>query len=94
MKENTLYVIAYDIESDKQRTKVHKVLCAYGQWTQFSLFECHLSRLQIIELQEKLAVLVNPDTDSVRFYPLCDSCIKRVEIVGGSKPQEPQIFLL
>jgi len=41
--ERTLYVIAYDIPSNRRRTKVHKVLCGFGQWTQYSLFECYLT---------------------------------------------------
>ncbi len=93
-REKRLYVIAYDIENDKQRAKVHKVLCAYGQWKQYSLFECFLDRLQVVELLDKLEPLVNPDTDSVRLYPLCSKCTKRVDIIGGVAPQEPQIFLL
>ena len=33
-------VITYDIADDKRRTKIHKVLKSYGQWMQFSVFEC------------------------------------------------------
>jgi CRISPR-associated protein Cas2 len=94
MSQTTLYVVAYDIEDDKRRTRVHKLLCAYGKWTQYSLFECHLTRLQRVELRDRLDMLVNPDTDSVRFYPLCDACIKRVDIIGGVQPQDPPLFLL
>ena len=36
--DRAFYVIAYDIPSDKRRTKVHKLLCGFGQWTQYSLF--------------------------------------------------------
>jgi CRISPR-associated protein Cas2 len=90
----TLYVIAYDIPDDKRRTKVHKLLSAYGQWTQYSLFECFLSRLQRIELMHQLQLLLDPQTDSLRFYLLCDACAERVQTVGGQPPQEPTIFLL
>ena len=31
------FVVAYDIEDDKRRTKIHKLLKNYGQWMQFSL---------------------------------------------------------
>ncbi|MFM7575972.1 MAG: CRISPR-associated endonuclease Cas2, partial [Microcystaceae cyanobacterium] len=36
-------VVSYDISEDKRRTKVHKILKSYGQWMQFSLFECDLT---------------------------------------------------
>jgi CRISPR-associated protein Cas2 len=42
--QTTCYVIAYDIPDDKRRTKVHKILLGYGKWTQYSLFECFLTR--------------------------------------------------
>ena len=51
----TCYVIAYDIPDDKRRTKIHKVLLGFGKWTQYSLFECFLSRKDLILLRSKLA---------------------------------------
>lgn len=84
-----LYVVAYDIPVDRRRTKVHRVLCGYGQWTQFSLFECWLTRRQFVELRAKLARYVDRRTDSVRFYPLCGGCQGAVVTVGGALPADP-----
>jgi CRISPR-associated protein Cas2 len=84
-----LYVIAYDIPDDKRRTKVHRVLCGYGQWTQFSLFECWLTRSEELELRLKLAKHLSTARDSVRFYPLCAVCQSKVDTVGGEQPHEP-----
>lgn len=67
-EETTLYIIAYDIPDDKRRAKVHRVLCGYGAWTQYSLFECWLNRRQILELRVKLARHLIAQRDSVRFY--------------------------
>jgi CRISPR-associated protein Cas2 len=86
---NTLYVIAYDIPDDKRRTKVHRLLCGYGTWTQYSLFECWLSKRQIIELRAKLARLLIAERDSVRFYGLCGACSERVITVGSAEPNDP-----
>ena len=63
--ERTLYVIAYDIPSDRRRTKVHKTLCGFGRWTQYSLFECHLTDKELITLRGKLDRLLEPEKDSV-----------------------------
>jgi CRISPR-associated protein Cas2 len=84
-----LYVIAYDIPDDKRRTKVHRLLCGYGQWTQYSLFECWLTRSQELELRLKLAKHLNAQRDSVRFYPLCAACQSKVDTVGSEQPREP-----
>jgi CRISPR-associated protein Cas2 len=92
--ETTLYVVAYDIPDDKRRTKVHRVLCGYGAWTQYSLFECWLTRRQILELRVALARHLDERRDSVRFYPLCGGCQPKVITVGGERPRDPVTFIL
>ena len=67
---NTFFVVAYDIPSDKRRTKVHKLLSGFGQWTQYSLFELFLSDRELVLLQNRLEKLLSPEQDSVRFYRL------------------------
>jgi len=81
--QTTCYVIAYDIPDDRRRTKVHKILSGFGTWTQYSLFECFLSKKELVLLQ-----------DSVRFYPLCANCLEKVETVGGSPPTEDALFIV
>jgi CRISPR-associated protein Cas2 len=90
----TCYVIAYDIPNDKRRTKIHKVLLGFGKWTQYSLFECFLSQKDLILLRAKLAEHLVAKEDSVRFYPLCASCVSKVETVGGSLPSDDQLFII
>jgi CRISPR-associated protein Cas2 len=89
-----LYVVAYDIPSNRRRTKVHKTLCGFGQWTQYSLFECHLTEKELIALRGRLDALLEPDEDSVRFYPLCAACTDRVDTVGSEKPREQTVFVV
>ena len=93
-EETTLYIIAYDIPDDKRRTKIHKVLCGYGVWTQYSLFECWLNRRQILELRVKLARHIHEQRDSVRFYALCGSCQPKVITVGSERPRDPVTVIL
>ena len=93
-EETTLYVIAYDIPSDRRRTKIHRVLCGYGSWTQYSLFECWLTRRQLLELQAKLARHVRADRDSVRFYPSCRGCQGKIITVGGERPREAVTIII
>lgn len=92
--ETTLYIVAYDIPDDKRRTKVHKTLCGYGAWTQYSLFECWLTRRQIIELRAKLARHLIAERDGVRFYALCANCSERVITVGSERPADPVTIIL
>lgn len=92
--QTTCYVIAYDIPNDKRRTKVHKLLSGFGKWTQFSLFECFLSRKELVLLRSKLAEHLEAAQDSVRFYPLCANCLDKVETVGGPLPAEDLLFVV
>ena len=93
-QQATGYVITYDIADDKRRTKVHKVLLGQGKWTQYSLFDCFLSRKDLVRLQAKLAQHLVAAQDSVRFYALCTNCVSRVETVGGPPPSEPHVFIV
>jgi CRISPR-associated protein Cas2 len=94
MSERQLYVVAYDIPSDRRRTKVHKILSGFGEWTQYSLFELFLSEKERILLISKLQPVLDPQEDSVRFYPLCAACVKRVETIGSEPPQERKLVLV
>lgn len=92
--QTTCYVIAYDIPDDRRRTKVHQILMGFGKWTQYSLFECFLSRKELVLLRSKLAGYLVEQQDSVRFYPMCANCVKRVETVGGPPPVEDLLFVV
>jgi CRISPR-associated protein Cas2 len=52
--EPALYVVAYDIGDDAARAFVHKVLTGYGESMQFSVFECWLSRRDLLRLARTL----------------------------------------
>ncbi len=93
-RTTTLYVIAYDIVEDRRRSKVHKLLSGFGHWTQYSLFECYLTEKDYVRLRRMLDRHLSISQDSVRFYPLCQACRKRVETVGSERPQEPDLFLI
>ena len=85
-------VISYDISEDSRRTKVHSILKSYGQWMQFSVFECDLSETQYAKLRSRLAKLIKPECDSIRFYFLCACCQGKVERIGGEAVRDDSIF--
>ncbi len=87
-------MIAYDIPDDRRRTKVHQILLGFGKWTQYSLFECFLSGKELVLLQAKLAEHLEAREDSVRFYPLCATCVQKVETIGGPPPAEELVYIV
>lgn len=93
-RQTTCYVIAYDLSNDKRRTKIHNILSGFGRWTQYSLFECHLTDKQYLQLRQKLDRVLSAEEDSIRFYRLCRECLAKVETVGGEKPKDEAAIIV
>ena len=94
MSDVTLYLVAYDISNDKRRTKIHKTLCGFGQWTQYSFFECFLSDKELITLRHRLNRILNESEDNLRIYRVCQACQAKTETIGSSPPAEDRLYLL
>lgn len=78
------FVVSYDIEDDKKRKKISKILSQYGIRVQFSVFECKISKTEMKELTEKLDELIKTNADSVIFYPQCENCDSKKSLLGAS----------
>ncbi|MBD1849154.1 CRISPR-associated endonuclease Cas2 [Cyanobacteria bacterium FACHB-502] len=87
-------VISYDISDDKRRTKIHNILKSYGQWMQYSVFECDLNTIQYAKLRSRLGKLIKPQEDSIRFYFLCRCCQTKVERIGGEAVRDETVFFV
>lgn len=92
------YLIIYDLPdtkpANKRRTRLHKLLCGYGTWTQYSVFECFLTAVQFAKLQTQLEPLINPAEDSVRIYILDAGAVRRTLTYGSEKPRQPEAIVL
>ena len=83
-KDAMRYVIAFDVSCDRRRYRVVKVLKEYAVRVQKSVFEARdLERSAYLRLRSKLEGLIDPTTDSLRYYPLCAACLGRVEHFGA-----------
>ncbi len=87
-------VVSYDIPENKRRTKIHKTLKSYGQWMQYSVFECDLTETQYAKLRSRLSKLITPKQDSIRFYFLCRCCQAKVERIGGETVRDETVFFV
>lgn len=54
-----------------------------GQRVQFSVFECEVDPAQWVELKADLERIIDPKTDSLRYYFLGSKWQRRVEHVGA-----------
>jgi CRISPR-associated protein Cas2 len=88
-------VVSYDIKDDKRRTKLFKTLKNFGQWMQYSVFECEVDKVNFLKLKDRLDRLLDAQKDdSIRFYFLCENCKRRAERIGGEKPREEGAIIL
>lgn len=79
-----IYVITYDIDDDKRRYKISKLLEEYGVRVQESVFECNLNTQLYDKLIDKLIVYAN-DGVNIRIYPVCKECFLKAVGMGKLK---------
>ena len=63
--------------------KIFKILKDYGQWIQYSVFECELEKKDYLKLRARLEKVIDREEDSIRFYFLCAKCQDKIEKIGG-----------
>ena len=76
------YIITYDIRDDRRRNKIYKLLKGYATPVQFSVFEGHVRREDIVMLQHQVRKLMHSRDDSVCFYRQCVRCMDQIERLG------------
>ncbi|MCC8198152.1 MAG: CRISPR-associated endonuclease Cas2 [Tannerellaceae bacterium] len=71
-------VVAYDIQDDKKRNKIAKILEKYGVRVNYSVFECLFTDSQYIKVQSELIKKIDIRSDSIIFYPVCINCYTKI----------------
>jgi len=64
------YIVCYDICDTKRLREVFKTMRGWGDHLQLSVFECRLTRSELVTLRAELAEIVNHDDDQVLFVDL------------------------
>ena len=64
------YLFSYDISDDKRRTRAFKILDAWGDHAQFSVFFAELNPTELIRLKTKLDRVIKHDEDQVLILDL------------------------
>ena len=47
----TSYLVSYDISDDKRLRQVFKIMRGYGDHLQYSVFECQLTPMDLVKLE-------------------------------------------
>ena len=64
------YIVSYDIADAKRLRKVFKTMRAWGDHLQLSVFECQLTRMDLVRLRAELSDIIHHDKDQVLFVDL------------------------
>lgn len=72
-----LWLVSYDISDDRTRYRVDRLLSAYGERLQKSVFTCRVTVAGLRELRRIIDATIDSSSDSVRLYPLCLWCEAR-----------------
>lgn len=88
-------VVAYDISDNCRRTRLHKTLKHFGIGVQESVFECHLNMSQLWQMKAAVEQVIDPRTDAVRYYFLCQECAHKNEATFASKlTSDPKVIIV
>jgi CRISPR-associated protein Cas2 len=92
-KSSMFYLVCFDIVEDPTRARVVKVLKEYGERVQKSVFECaNLNEKAFLKMKSRVEDLIDSGEDTVRYYVLCQGCLKNVELSGVGEPPKVQAF--
>ena len=83
-----MILVTYDVSTTSgdgagRLRRIAKACRDFGQRVQFSVFEIELDPAQWVALKARLEALVDPATDSLRYYHLGANWRRRVEHFGA-----------
>ncbi len=91
----SMFIVSYDIENDKTRTRFSKFLEQYGRRLQYSVFEIKNSRRILenikLELNHRYKKIFT-NNDSVIIYGICESCEKKIIRIGYPSQEEKEVM--
>ena len=83
-------VVAYDVVEDRRRNKIAGVLLNFGRRVQKSVFEAIVDDKQFVKMKAALEKHIDMETDSVRYYFLCQRCVPATVVSGWGTVSEDE----
>ncbi|GIW92989.1 MAG: CRISPR-associated endoribonuclease Cas2 [Pirellulaceae bacterium] len=79
MAQKNWHLVSYDVRDPKRLRRVARVLEAYGERIQYSVFRCRLDRTAMEKLKWELGGILQ-EHDDLLVIPLCPQCAERVPV--------------
>jgi len=89
-----MFIVSYDIESDKTRTKFSKFLKQYGRRLQYSVYEIKNSPRILSNIKSEVECKykkVFTNNDSVIIYGICGGCESKIARFGHPVQEEQEV---
>lgn len=88
--DERLYFVVYDIADAKRWRSVFRTMRGYGEWVQFSVFQCRLSRVRHAELIADLDRIIHHDEDHIVLMDIGPADKVEPKVVSlGKRPYTP-----
>lgn len=71
-------VVAYDVADERRRSHIVRILEKVGVRVNFSVFECLLTDIQFVKLQEDIGRKINSREDRIAYYSVCVNCYTKI----------------
>lgn len=85
------YLVCYDIRDPRRLRRTHKLMKAYGEAWQYSVFYCTLKAIDRVRLENALREVVNLKEDQVLIVDLGgneDAARESATVLGQSLPDQ------
>ena len=85
------YLVCYDVRHPKRLRRTHKVMKAYGEPWQYSVFYCTLKDIDRVRLENELRDVLNLKEDQVLIVDLGsneDAARGSAAVLGPSPPEQ------
>ncbi len=78
-------MICFDVSDPRRLRRIACELENFGQRVQRSVFECWLDDRELFDLKSRLAGILDPAEDQIRYYRLCPRDLPGIEIDGPGR---------
>jgi CRISPR-associated protein Cas2 len=65
-----VFVVTYDVAHPKRLRAVYRTMRAWGRHLQLSVFQCELTRMELVELRAALGRIIHHKEDQVLFVDM------------------------
>lgn len=85
------YLVCYDVRDPKRLRRTHKVMKAYGEAWQYSVFYCTLKPIDRVRMENDLREVVNLNVDQVLIVDLGsneEAAREAATVLGEALPEQ------